>query len=166
LRKKIDQGLASSRWGVVILSPHFFEKHWPEKELNGLATREVDGQKVILPVWHKVDFDAVRRYSPTLADRIAVSTDKGLPYVIDKLLEAMGAAPRITDYAIVRLGGGSFGIRADSDRAGTRTGTGSRSTKGMTLAFKTGYDAWEFVETSESEGYSFEGKDLLQTFKS
>lgn len=89
LRKKIDQGLRACRFGVVILSPHFFEKHWPEQELNGLATREVDGHKVILPVWHKVDFHAVRRFSPTLADRIAARTDEGLPCVIEKLLTAM-----------------------------------------------------------------------------
>jgi HD-GYP domain-containing protein (c-di-GMP phosphodiesterase class II) len=89
LRGKIDQGLARSRFGVVILSPRFFEKHWPEKELNGLATREVDGNKVILPVWHGVGFKDVQQYSPILADRIAVATDKGLPYVIDKLLLAM-----------------------------------------------------------------------------
>jgi TIR domain len=89
LRKKIDQGLANSRFGIVILSPHFFEKHWPEQELNGLATREVGGQKVILPVWHGVGFDGVRKYSPTLADRIAVSADRGLPHIVEELLRAM-----------------------------------------------------------------------------
>jgi len=62
---------------------------WPELELNGLATREVDGKKVILPVWHEVGFDDVRRYSPTLADRVAVTTGKGLRYVVERLLEAM-----------------------------------------------------------------------------
>ncbi len=42
LRQSVDRGLARSRLGVVILSPYFFEKHWPAQELNGLATREVD----------------------------------------------------------------------------------------------------------------------------
>ncbi len=90
LRKKIDQGLANSRFGIVILSRHFFEKHWPEQELNGLATREVGGEKVILPVWHGVGFDEVREYSPTLADRIAVIADRGLPHIVEELLRAMG----------------------------------------------------------------------------
>ncbi len=89
LRRKIDQGLTRSRFGVVILSPHFFEKHWPQQELNGLATREVDGKKVVLPVWHRVGFKDVQQYSPILADRIAVSTDKGVPHVIAELLRAM-----------------------------------------------------------------------------
>jgi hypothetical protein len=89
LRKKIDQGLRKSRFGIVILSRHFFDKHWPEQELNGLATREVRGKKVILPVWHGVGSAEVRRRSPLLADRIAVDSSKGLPDVIDKLLEAI-----------------------------------------------------------------------------
>ena len=89
LRESIDLGLSRSNYGVVILSPHFFEKHWPQKELNGLATREVNGVKVILPVWHEVGFQEVREYSPTLADRIAVSTGKGLECVVAQILAAM-----------------------------------------------------------------------------
>jgi TIR domain len=81
--------LAHSRFGVVILSKHFLEKHWPEQELNGLATREVGGKKVILPVWHGVEFEEVRQYSPTLADRLAVPTKNGLESVVAELLKAM-----------------------------------------------------------------------------
>jgi TIR domain len=89
LRKSIDHGLAHSRFGVVILSKQFFQKHWPEQELNGLATREVGGTKVILPVWHGVGFEEVRQYSPTLADRLAVPTKNGLESVVAELLKAM-----------------------------------------------------------------------------
>ncbi len=76
LRESIDHGLSRSRFGIVILSRHFFAKHWPQKELNGLATREVDGTKVILPVWHGVGVVEVRTHSPMFADRIAVNTEK------------------------------------------------------------------------------------------
>lgn len=89
LRQSIDRGLAHSRFGVVVLSKHFFEKHWPQQELNGLATRESGGQKVILPVWHKVTVEEVRQFSPMLADRLAVSTDEGQAQVVKRLLEAM-----------------------------------------------------------------------------
>jgi len=89
LRQSIDRGLSGSRYGAVILSPHFFEKHWPQQELNGLATREVGGRKVILPIWHRVRFEDVRNYSPTLADRIAVSTVEGLDKVVQKIVEAI-----------------------------------------------------------------------------
>jgi hypothetical protein len=89
LRESIDHGLARSEFGVVILSGHFFEKHWPTQELNGLATREVKGKKVILPVWHGVSFEEVRQYSPMLADRLAVTTEKGVDHVVEQLLGAM-----------------------------------------------------------------------------
>jgi TIR domain len=78
LRKSIDAGLAGCKFGVAILSPSFFNKHWPEQELNGLANREVHGKKVVLPVWHNVNHDDVSVFSPTLADRIGVSTSRGL----------------------------------------------------------------------------------------
>lgn len=92
LRQSIDRGLARSRFGVVILSAYFFEKHWPQQELNGLATREVNGAKVILPVWHGVGFTEVRNYSVTLADRLAVQTKDGLAHVVQKIMEAIGTA--------------------------------------------------------------------------
>jgi hypothetical protein len=36
LREKIDEGLAKSHFGVVILSNSFLDKRWPRNELNGL----------------------------------------------------------------------------------------------------------------------------------
>jgi len=89
LRQSIDRGLALSRFGVVILSANFFEKHWPQQELNGLATRESNGQRVILPVWHNVGAAEVAGYSPILADRKAVQTKEGLSKVVEKILEVV-----------------------------------------------------------------------------
>lgn len=89
LRQKIDEGLAKSSYGIVILSKAFFAKHWPQQELNGLAAREIGGKKVILPVWHKITRDEVAEISPTLADRLGALTSNGLDDVVAKLLEAM-----------------------------------------------------------------------------
>ena len=49
LRRKIDKGIESSRYGVVILSENFFCKEWPQRELDGLVTKERNFDKVILP---------------------------------------------------------------------------------------------------------------------
>jgi hypothetical protein len=76
LRQSIDKGLINSRYGIVILSPSFFAKNWPQYELNGLSSREIAGRKVILPVWYKITKDDLLAYSPTLADKVAVTTDK------------------------------------------------------------------------------------------
>lgn len=74
LRRKIDRGLASSRFGVVVLSQSFFGKGWTEYELDGLVTRAVSGEQILLPVWHNVSKKEVMGYSPSLADRVARST--------------------------------------------------------------------------------------------
>ena len=63
LRRSIDHGLRKSKFAVVVLSPSLFSKEWPQKELDGLTSLEVDGRKVILPIWHKVSVSAVRDFS-------------------------------------------------------------------------------------------------------
>lgn len=74
LRKKIDAGLINSRYGIVIISPSFVKKNWTEYELNGMVAREMNGHKVILPIWHKISKDEVLEFSPTLADKMALNT--------------------------------------------------------------------------------------------
>lgn len=74
LRRKIDRGVGSSRFGVVVLSDSFFGKGWPEYELDGLVTKSVSGDQVILPIWHNVTKKQVIGYSPSLADKLARST--------------------------------------------------------------------------------------------
>ena len=48
LRRKIDKGLANSRFGIVVLSQSFFKKGWPNYELDGLVTRAVTGEQILL----------------------------------------------------------------------------------------------------------------------
>ena len=42
--RSIDSG--TLQFGVVAISPNFLNKEWPQKELDGLVAREVDGAKV------------------------------------------------------------------------------------------------------------------------
>lgn len=89
----IDAALARSRFGVVVLSPSFFVKQWPQRELAGLAAREVDaGSKVILPVWHEVDRQYIAERSPILADRLGALTSAGIEDVADKISLALKRA--------------------------------------------------------------------------
>lgn len=85
LRRSIDLGLAKSRYGLVILSPDFLRKEWPQKELDGLVAREDGREKVILPVWHNVTRSEITRFSAPLADKLAVLTSKGLPEVASEI---------------------------------------------------------------------------------
>ena len=90
LRRKIDEGLGQSRYGIVVLSHSFFAKNWPQQELDGLMSREIAGTKVILPVWHKISFEEVRQYSPMLSGLVAAKSDQGVHSVVRTLREAMG----------------------------------------------------------------------------
>lgn len=74
LRRKIDTGLAKSRFGVVVLSRSFFGKGWTNYELDGLVTRSVTGEQVLLPIWHEITKKELIDYSPSLADKVARST--------------------------------------------------------------------------------------------
>ncbi|BDO08923.1 hypothetical protein KAM481_40370 [Aeromonas caviae] len=74
LRQKIDKGLANSRVGLVVLSPSFISKGWTNYELDGIVTRTVSGEQVLLPIWHNITKQQVVDYSPSLADKVARST--------------------------------------------------------------------------------------------
>ena len=74
LRRKIDRGLANSRFGVVVLSKSFFNKGWTNYELDGIVTRVTTGDQVVLPIWHNITKREVIDFSPSLADKLARST--------------------------------------------------------------------------------------------
>jgi hypothetical protein len=74
LSRSIDYGLSRSRYGVVVISPAFIQKPWPEYELRGLTAREIGADKVVLPIWHCVTRDDVLAFSPPLADKYALNT--------------------------------------------------------------------------------------------
>jgi hypothetical protein len=83
---KIDEGLANSRFGVVIVSPAFLGKNWPKRELDALAARETEANEVvILPVWHRITYDEVAAYSPTLASKLAARTSIGIEAVAEQI---------------------------------------------------------------------------------
>src|ERR1051325_7204220 len=90
LRGKIDEGLAQSRFGVVILSTSFFSKDWPQPELSALFAR----RDALLPVWHGLNSAEVATRSPLLADIIAASTSEGLPVVAGKIIAVIRALRR------------------------------------------------------------------------
>jgi len=74
LRQKIDRGLAKSRVGLVVLSPAFVSKGWTNYELDGIVTRTVSGEQILLPIWHNITKQEVIDFSPSLADKMARST--------------------------------------------------------------------------------------------
>ena len=87
LRRSIDKGLSKSKFGIVVLSPSFFAKNWPQYELDGLTAKQIMGEKVILPIWHQIDRDAITQHSPPLADMLAFTSSKmSIEAMVDELI--------------------------------------------------------------------------------
>ncbi|QOR74057.1 DUF1883 domain-containing protein [Cruoricaptor ignavus] len=84
LRRKIDKGLATSKFGIVVLSRNFIKKGWTNYELDGIMTRVVDGGQVLLPIWHDITKKEVVDYSPSLADKLARNTAN---YTVEEIAE-------------------------------------------------------------------------------
>jgi hypothetical protein len=79
LTQKIDEGLSKSRYGIVVLSHNFFKKPWAKRELSGLTSREmIEGNDLILPIWHRLNVQDVMQFSPPLADKKAASSAEGI----------------------------------------------------------------------------------------
>ena len=74
LRRKIDNGLAHSNFGIVVISKNFINKGWTNYELDGLITRSLTGEQQLLPIWHEITKQEVIDYSPSLADKVARNT--------------------------------------------------------------------------------------------
>lgn len=82
LRRKIDRGLANSRFGVVVLSRDFIKKGWTNYELDGIISKAVSGEQIMLPIWHEITKQEIIAYSPSLADKVARNTSS---YTIDEI---------------------------------------------------------------------------------
>ncbi|GAX60959.1 hypothetical protein SCALIN_C16_0033 [Candidatus Scalindua japonica] len=89
LLDNIDNGLVKSRYGIVVLSPDFLRKKWPKNELEGLMQKEIDGKKVILPVWHNIGRTSLLSYSPVLAGRMAGTTKNGIKSLSGELINTI-----------------------------------------------------------------------------
>ncbi len=89
LRRSINEGLHECDFAVVVLSPKFFSKEWPQHELDGLYSREIDEKrKLILPIWHQISSKEITEYSPLLAGKLGISTDRGFEVICDEILNA------------------------------------------------------------------------------
>ena len=91
LRQEIELGLANSRFGIVVLSKHFFEKEWTKQELDGLWSLDLGGATRILPIWYEISKEEVSSHYPMLVNRVALETSQeSIANIADKLVERLG----------------------------------------------------------------------------
>lgn len=82
IRRSIEKGLKSCKFGIVVFSHAFFRKEWPQNELDALCQRMTAGEARILPIWHGIDEADLRAYSPLLSGILAKKSDDGVEALI------------------------------------------------------------------------------------
>ena len=87
IEKTIEKGLNRSRYGIVIFSPTYLSKNWTIREFYTLLAKEIEEQKVILPVLYNVTVDELKNKDLVMADRFAVNADRGLDVVVERLVK-------------------------------------------------------------------------------
>ena len=116
LNEKINHGLAQSQYGIVVFSPSFFKKHWTQYELNGFITRQMTGERVILPIWHRITMNEIIEQAPSLADIIALnsstqSIDQIAAEIVEKVIGSTSPGlPLRRVPAINQSSGSSFAV--------------------------------------------------------
>ncbi len=86
--QKINEGLRTSRFVIVVLSNAFISKNWPQRELNSSLNIEAStGQKRILPliVGDKEERDRIFQHYPILNDKRYIIWDNDTQKIIQEL---------------------------------------------------------------------------------
>jgi hypothetical protein len=120
LRQSIDQGLSKSRYGIVVLSRAFFQKQWTNWELDGLLSRQLHstpGANMILPIWHGVTKEEIIHYSPSLADKVALTSSLTLTELVARIEAVL--KPRGSTLLIARDFLLGYGIKVEVRGAGS-----------------------------------------------
>lgn len=103
----IARGLASSRYGIVVLSRSYLWTPRARHELAGLWQNELRRGTTILPILHDISVDEVSDVEPSLADKCALDTSRNdLDQIVSTTLRFLKggttAPPRPADVLDVR----------------------------------------------------------------
>lgn len=68
-KNKLLEGVEKSEFAIIVISDNFFGREWTERELGELLNRQnTTGQKVILPILHKITRKQLEEKYPAIAD--------------------------------------------------------------------------------------------------
>jgi hypothetical protein len=93
ITQKINEGLRISQYVIVILSPAFIGKNWPERELNAVLSIEASkGEVKVLPLLvgsKKEQGDIISKY-PLINDKRYLPWDGNINNIVNALLVRLG----------------------------------------------------------------------------
>jgi hypothetical protein len=89
LTRKLDEGLAQSRYGIVIVSKHSITKKWTDAEVRALASRAINtGKKVVLPVLVGITHEQYAAAYPMLGDLVSEILNENYDRLADEIVRA------------------------------------------------------------------------------
>ncbi len=88
----INEGINKSNYGLVILSPNFFDREWPKWELGALFVKKSnDPTNVVLPILHNFTLQELKsRYAMLAGFKCLSTNDDGLEAIVKQVLEVIG----------------------------------------------------------------------------
>jgi TIR domain-containing protein len=104
LLASVSKGLHKCDFGIVVFSPDFLRKKWPQEELAGLFARESSEHKIILPVWHNVEREEILAQYPSFADRYASKSINGVDRVVSDIMKAIQVSQRTKEVNVPIMG--------------------------------------------------------------
>ncbi|WP_071527246.1 toll/interleukin-1 receptor domain-containing protein [Nodosilinea nodulosa] len=87
LTQKINEGLQSADFAIIVLSEAFFQKNWTQAELQSIFNLHVSSSLRLIIIYHGITNDDVRNIYPLLADIYSANSDKGIEEVVRKIFE-------------------------------------------------------------------------------
>ena len=92
ITQKVNEGLASSRYVIVVLSEAFLNKNWPQRELNAVLNIEASsGEVKVLPLL--VGESTVLNRLPLLNDKLYLSWRGDSQPIVEALVKRLGNNP-------------------------------------------------------------------------
>lgn len=90
IRQNIDSGLRQSKFAIIVLSEHYIQKFWTQKEFNALFSLGSQLGEFLLPIWHNITPERAKEFSPMLSDAIAlISSDYTVEEIADMFVEKL-----------------------------------------------------------------------------
>ncbi len=75
-KNTILKGVEESEFAIIVISENFFGREWTERELHEFLNRQnSNGQKIILPILHKISISQLSEKYPIVADIQALNSD-------------------------------------------------------------------------------------------
>src|SRR6266542_4013361 len=90
---KVNEGLGSSKFVVVVFSPAFVQKNWPQRELNSVLNQEASsGEVKVLPllVGTETEKKEILAKYPLLNDKRYLPWDREVKAVVNAMLSRLG----------------------------------------------------------------------------